>query len=172
MYFTLRNMVSGCGFGSFTQISRLSWTMLNCVMRFSGATPRTQIESICAYGAMKVMYAVLSPTRSLFTIICFEGFSLNTLSSNSVFLARQFNVSVISYFWSSGSESTTTVIGLIRVSINATFSDSGSYLLLLFSSMIAYILYTVSWMFLRQKKPHSSVFTAASGRFRKRAESA
>ena len=105
----------------------------------------------------------------------FPGYTL-VFSTGSVldscFLARQCMVSAMSYLRSSGSESFTTVTGMTRESIKAIFSVSGSYLLLLFSSHNAYILYTVSCMFLIQKKPQSSVLTAASGLLRKTAESA
>ena len=50
-------------------------------------------------------------------------------------------------------------------------SDSGSYLLLLFSSLMAYTRYTVSWILRMLKKPQSSVLAAAKGRLRNTAES-
>ena len=137
MYLTFRCKVSGCGLGSFTHISMLSLWRLNCVISLSPGTPFIQMESTWAYGAMNVMYAVLSPILSLFTIICLDGFSRNMFSSCSVFLARQPSVSFMSYFTSSGMLSPTTVTGRTSVSRKATFSVSGSYLLLLFSSIIA-----------------------------------
>ena len=90
--------VSGWRDFSLTHTSRLSRWILNWVMSLPAGTPRTHIESIWAFGALNVRYEERSETRTFFIIICLDGFSLKSESSNSFFLERQETVSFMSSF--------------------------------------------------------------------------